>query len=291
MRVAIYQPQCFPRLHYVNRALDSDVFVLLSSAQYTSSMVHHLPDGRRERRKTYQSHVPIKQPEGEHLLTVPVRSDTKGAPIDQVLPDDGQPWRARHRRTLRSAYGRAGQFDARFGDLEVVLDLATESLADFNITTLLWALDVVLDLQIGPERLSVAAVNARLAGQRGTRLRQLVIDGQLEVERPAGRQTGSLWVARICEALGADEYLFGGTATDYMDKQDYADRGIGLVQQQWPAPPYPQLFEDRVGFLANLSIIDLLLNTSPATAAAVLYPDAGSSAVARAPGSTSTVPG
>ena len=274
MRLSIYQPQYFPRLHYVNRVLDSDVFMLLCGAQHTPSMTH-VVEGRRERRKTYQVHAPIKQPDGEHLLTLPVSSRGKLAAIEDVWPDDNQQWRRLHCRSIKSAYGRAPFFDVRFDEVVELLDRGPEPVATLTTRTLLWALDVVLDLQIGVDHLSVAAVNERLAGQHGTRLRRIVVDRETGVERPEGRQMGDRWILDLCTALGADEYVYGGTAaTGYMREQEYASKGIHLVQQTWQAVPYPQRFENRAGFLPNLSVLDLLFNVAPDHAAQLLQPTA-----------------
>jgi hypothetical protein len=272
MRVSVYQPQYLPRLHYVNRVLDSEVFVCLASAQFTPAMKHRLPDGGSDRRKTYQAHTPIKQPEGEHLLTVPVRKPGSGAAIAEVEPDGQQPWRRRHRKAIEAAYGRAPHLDDHLDGLSAVLERPHDSLADLNLATLLWALDVLLELGLDEQDRSLAAFNERLNGHRGTRLRRIALDAELNVERPPGRQQGSLWLARLCEALGADEYLYGGVATDYMDPDHFAARGIALVQQRWQLRPYPQRFEERVGFIPNLSVLDLLCNVTPERAREIVAP-------------------
>jgi hypothetical protein len=270
--VAIYQPQYFPRLHYVNRALDADVFVLLASAKYTKSLVHERADGGRERHKSYQSHTPIKQPDGRHLLTVPVTSDHSSAAIDEVRPVDDPKWRRQHRRTLEQAYARARCYDRHQPEVDRVLDTAG-SLADLNTASLLWALDVVLDLGLGTDRLTLTAVNDALASQRHVRLRRVVLDRDVGVERPEGRQMGGVWTASICEALGADEYLHGATAgTGYMAAEQYLQRGVTPVEQDWRGRPYPQQFEDRSGFVPNLSVLDLLFNVDPEEALAILAP-------------------
>lgn len=84
---------------------------------------------------------------------------------------------------------------------------------------------------------------------------------------------GGPWTAALCAAVGADEYLYGGTAgAGYMQVDDYAARGVTLVQQDWVARPYPQQFSDRFGFLPNLSVLDLLFNLEPAAALGILVP-------------------
>jgi len=84
MRVCIYQPQYFPRLHYINRILDSDKFIFFDSAQYTKKLVH-LNDGGTKH-KSYQSHSPIKTAQGEFLLLVPVKHQSF-IPINKTIID------------------------------------------------------------------------------------------------------------------------------------------------------------------------------------------------------------
>jgi hypothetical protein len=270
---SVYQPQFFPRLHYVNRVLDSDVFVILASAQYTKSMTHHLEDGSRERRKTYQAHTPIKQHDGEYLITLPVSRPGRLGTLEEMQPQMDRKWRARYGNTLTAAYGRTPYFDARFPEAMALLEGAEGSLAELNTSTLLWAIDLVLDLGVGMDRLNVDNVNDALATRRGGRLRRLVHDRDTGVARPEGARMGGPWTAALCAAVGADEYLHGGTASaGYMDPAEYTARGLTLRQQHWEARPYPQAFTDRLGFLPNLSVLDLLFNVPPADAFPILYP-------------------
>lgn len=288
MRASIYQPQYFPRLHYINRVIDSDVFVLLSSAQYTRAMTHELPDGGRERRKTFQSHTPIKQHDGERLLTVPILSTGRRSSIAQCRTDGAQRWREQHLKALRAAYGRAPQFDHRFAEVEGLLAREPASLAELNTRTLYWALDVLLDLRVGVEQLALPAINDALAARSPVRLRRVVEDPELDVPRPSGEQQGGVWTARLCARLGASEYLYGATATSYMDQHEYAVRGVTPVLQRWEPMPYPQLFEDRVDFLPNLSVLDLLFNVAPADARWIVAPELTGARSAPAGGGAAT---
>jgi hypothetical protein len=279
---SVYQPQFFPRLHYVNRVLDSDVFVILASAQYTKAMTHHLEDGRRERRKTYQSHTPIKHHDGEHLITLPVSSPGRRATLEEMQPQADGKWCAKYGNTLTAAYARTPYFDARFPEVMALLEGAEGSLAELNTSTLLWAIDLVLDLGVGIDRLSVDNVNDALTTRRGGRLRRLVRDRDTGVARPEGAQMGAPWTAALCAAAGADEYLHGGTAgAGYMDPAEYTVRGINLRQQDWEVRAYPQAFAERIGFLPNLSVLDLLFNVSPDDALSILYPPKAVAVAAR----------
>lgn len=272
MRVAVYQPQYFPRLHYINRILDADAFVLLESAQYTPALTHHTESGR-ERHKSYQSHAPIKLPDGPYLLTVSTQRAGRRTPINQTRVQYEEPWPSEHLKSLQRAYGKAGHFGQHFPQVQALLEQRYPSLADLDLSTILWALNELLELEIPFEALDLDAVNERLASQRRTRLRGIVRDTGLDAKRPPGRQKGTEWNVAICTELGADEYLYGGTAAaSYMDKERFAEHGISLVQQAWHCSEYSQRHTRRQGFVANLSILDLLLNVDAGTALDVVWP-------------------
>ncbi len=64
----------------------------------------------------------------------------------------------------------------------------------------------------------------------------------------------------ICLKLGADRYLTGDSAKDYMDEEAFAARGIEVEYQGYRHPDYPQLYGE---FVSHLSIVDLLFNCGP----------------------------
>lgn len=274
MRVCIYQPQYLPRLHYLNRLLDSDVFVCLDGAQYTKSLVH-VEDGRRRRHRSFQSDTPILMSDGAHMLTVPVRS---GPPQALALTpiDYSTNWPARHLRTIRTAYGKASHFEACFDDLQALLRSRPATLGELNTRTIMWALTRIMGADDAVDDLDATAVEAAL-GAGGARLRRLVTDAELGVVRPDGRQQGTEWTLRICRSIGAGEYMCGGTAAmGYMDFRAYENAGVRVVLQEWDCPAYEQRFGRE--FVANLSIVDLLMNAGPAGAREVL--GAGSEPIA-----------
>ncbi|KKU12081.1 MAG: hypothetical protein UX19_C0008G0011, partial [Candidatus Woesebacteria bacterium GW2011_GWA1_45_8] len=68
-------------------------------------------------------------------------------------------------------------------------------------------------------------------------------------------------IIALCKEIGANEDYCGGTgAAAYMDDKIFAENGIKITVQDWKCNEYPQLFTKQVGFIPNLSIIDLLMN-------------------------------
>lgn len=264
MRVTIYQPQYFPRLHYFHRILNADIFVLLDTAQYTKSLVHQTPAGT-ERHKSYQSDTPIKTGEGVFHLTVPVESK-KMLPINQTAIAYMHKWDQKHKTLLKAQYAKAPYFSERFPSVQELLTTSFQSLSALNSATIMWGLRTVFALPHNEQ-----SINEQLQSLQHVRLKKIVLVSELGVKRPEGRQMGTEWTTGICEVLGATEYYHGETAgNNYMDVDYYIKRGIRPVSQKWHCPSYNQQYMKRLGFIPNLSILDLLFNESPSRAREVL---------------------
>lgn len=274
MRLACYQPQYLPRLHYINRALDSDVFVLLDSTKFTRRLRHHGPGGATTH-PSHQAHAPIRLADGYHLLTLPVRHQGRHTTIAEAQVAARREWARQHLRTIHGGYATAPEYDRRQPELQGLLDRDHDDLATLNIATLLWALDVLLELDLGVEgAATLDALNERLAAQDRVRLRRVVRSSQLAAERPDGRQQGNAWIVAMCHELGADEHLCGGTAmANYIDKEIFTANGVEPVLQTWHCRPYRQQFCDRHPFMPNLSVIDLVCNIDAAAGRAVVWPE------------------
>jgi len=78
-----------------------------------------------------------------------------------------------------------------------------------------------------------------------------------EIEGTHGQ--ASELVASICQALDADEYLTGTGALAYLNQDDFKNIDCDVKVQSWQPLSYPQA-HDKVGFVADLSTLDLLLN-------------------------------
>ncbi|HSK04744.1 MAG TPA: WbqC family protein [Kofleriaceae bacterium] len=263
MRLADIQPQYFPRLHYLARMLDSDVFVLRDDVQLVRT--HRYPDGTRG--VSYQVHTPIKAPQGVHLLGVSIRNGPL-APICEAAVSYDQPWARKHRSVLASFYANARHRRTLLPEIEALLAARFETVAALNIATTCWALARALGIAPRiPEDLTFERLAAIVEGERPGRLRRLGL-GSRWLATCASKDPSER-IVRLCELAGADEYVAGGTAfASYLDRGPFERAGIRIHVQQWTCPAYPQQFE-RTGHLANLSILDLLMN-APAERAATL---------------------
>jgi len=169
-----------------------------------------------------------------HWLTIPV--EVKGRyeqRIDETRIADHS-WARNHLKTLTHAYRRAPFF-------EEVLPLLTP----------------LYETHAATERLS--EVNASF-------LR--AICGHLGIDTPlqwsTKYETGDGASARlldICIGAGADEYVSGPAARDYLDVELFTAAGVEVRWADYSGyPVYPQ---DGESFEHGVSIVDLLFNTGP----------------------------
>jgi hypothetical protein len=190
-----------------------------------------LYDDRQYTRRDWRNRNRIKTVQGTTWLSVPVQ--VKGRylqRIDETLVSDPG-WAAAHWKTLVHAYGGAACFDA-YRDLfaEVYEELAGEprlSLINRRLTS------TVCEVLGITTRLSWST-DYDVGGDRNERLRDL------------------------CVAAGADEYLSGPNARDYLDESVFADAGISVRWMDYAGyPEYPQLHPP---FEHAVTVLDLIFN-------------------------------
>ena len=221
MKCVILQPSYIPWRGYFDQINRADVFVFYDDVQYDKR-------GWRNRNQ-------IKTAQGRQWLTIPVHSQRvveKSAPINQVEIDWSKPWNETHWKTLTYAYGRAPFFRTYAPLLEPFYQRHDIFLADFTI-----------DLTVA------------LARELGIRHTRFMRSSEM---LPTGRKTDRL--VQILLQLGANHYISGPSARDYIENDKFASAGITLEYMDYNYPEYPQLHPP---FDPNLSILDLLFMTGP----------------------------
>jgi hypothetical protein len=197
----------------------------------------------------FQKRNKIKTEQGWVYLTVPVQKHTQ-RPIREIEIDNQTNWRVKHQRLLELHYHKAPYFGRYWSELEAIYSRPWTHLADLNAAMLTIFLH---QLEIDTPILSSSDLPTQ--GQSTQRL------------------------AELCQAVGGDTYLSGAHAVHaYMDRAVLHEAGVRLAVQEWRAPTYRQLYSSA-GFLADLSIVDLLFNEGPRAreilqqAGGVSYPD------------------
>jgi len=182
----------------------------------------------------FQNRNRLKHAGGWMYLTVPVSAHLRQR-LDQVEIADVRGWNESHWRATQYNYGRAAYFSHHAPALAEIYRHRWGRLKDLN-----WELLTYLCSALG---ITTHLVRASTLGVGGEGTERLV---------------------EICRAVGADAYYSGAFALEsYLDAHCLEEAGIELVIQEWRCPEYQQLFPE-LGFIPDLSVVDLLLNEGPA---------------------------
>jgi hypothetical protein len=75
----------------------------------------------------------------------------------------------------------------------------------------------------------------------------------------------------IIKSFKEEEYLSGNGALNYMDLKKFQQAGIKIYTFEFQYAEYRQLWNKRIGFLPDLSIIDLFFNNLDNANAYILH--------------------
>jgi WbqC-like protein len=172
----------------------------------------------------------VKAPGGGlHWLTVPVLHSGRNRPaIHEVEIDNRTPWARKHVGTLKQFYRAAPHLHRYLPALEEMLERRWTLLVDLDL-----AVTKLICGWLGLERRTLRASELGIAGGQSERL------------------------LALCQHVGAQRYLSGSAARDYVDTELFSRAGIEIEWQDYVHPVYPQLHGD---FVPYLSIVDLLFN-------------------------------
>lgn len=213
MKVVVSQSMFFPWAGLFEQMRLADVYVHYDEVQ--------LPQGR-----SFITRVQIKTADGVQWLTVPVRR-ASGQKIAEAVVDDG-PWREKHLRSLRHAYGRAPFAEEMLAIVEGVYESPARALSEIN-------------------RRGLDAVAAYYGLQpRMTSSALLGIEGH-----------GSERLLGIVQKLGGTTYITGHGAAQYLDHELFERNGIAVEYMNYARVAYPQL---HGAFTPYVSILDLIAN-------------------------------
>ncbi len=201
MRVSIYQPAYFPTLHYFNRILDSDIFVLLDTAQFTRSV-------------RYTNTMKIKGKCGLVNMTVPIVHTGRREMFVNLLADDNQRWRQKHYEALRHAYGKTDGWRMCGNSLHSFYENEESRFSRLCELAVDWVLNVIKSCKVVTVRASSLGVDGNGS--------QWMLDICKELDA----------TEYLCGKSAYDNYL---------DKEAFRKAGIKIVVQNWTCPEYPQI--------------------------------------------------
>ena len=198
---------------------------LLEQIRLADQFVHY--DDVQYARGFY-NRVQMKTPCGIRWMTVPLRELHRGQRLDEVAPDDRQDWRQQHRTLLAMSCVGAPYRDDALGLLDEVLSMSFGTLADISRASTM-ALARYFGLDEG--RTFTDSSTIGIAG-RGT---QRLLD--------------------ICTRLGADRYLTGHGARNYLDHELFERNGIAVEYMDYGRLPYPQAHGEFTPYVSSLDLI------------------------------------
>ena len=183
------------------------------------------------KKNEWQNRNRIKTAQNWQWITVPVRYRFPEK-INEVQINNTTHWNKKHLQALITNYNRAPYFNTYISVFEDIFSKEWHLISELNIH-LIERLKDALQLQ---EKNTIVSLELKLRDDPSDRL----ID--------------------ICKALGADTYLAGQGAANYMDVARFEKNGLKVIMQDFTHPVYPQLFKD---FQPYMSIVDLLFNCGP----------------------------
>jgi hypothetical protein len=219
MKCVILQPSYVPWRGFFHQIQKTDIFVFYDDVQYDRH-------GWRNRNR-------IKTPRGAQWLSIPVKS--AGPQWKQAMTCDmriswERKWTRTHFESLRHSYARAPFFQQFEPMLKSWYEREPERLADFTI-------DTTIEL-------------SRELGIHHTRFLRSSTLGC------SGEKTGRL--LQILEKVGAQSYISGPSAKDYLEVEKLEAQGIAVEWMVYDYPEYPQLHPP---FDPHVTVLDLLLMT------------------------------
>jgi len=183
--------------------------------------VQYTKNGWRNRNK-------IKTPRGTEWITVPVISDIHKK-IFETKIDYSQNWAKKHRKMIHANYAASEYYDTYNEKIFEIYNQKCETISELNIYAIK-KISKILDI-------NTEFINSTILDTCGIKDDKVI---------------------EICKQIGADEYLSGPSAENYIVNEKFEKAGITLDYKNYSGYlEYPQLWGDFNHFV---SIIDVIFN-------------------------------
>ena len=219
--IAIIQPSFIPWRGYFSFFNQCDVFVFYDDVQYDKH-------GWRNRNQ-------IKTHSGLQWVSVPVL--TKGHSTQKILEakiDYTINWQDKVLKSIRNAYIKAPHFENYFPCVQAIISKKWDTISNLDIA-LTTEIAQLFEIKCSFHKSSDIDIP-----QDFSKVRRLI---------------------HICQHFGANQYLSGPSAKDYIDAENlFPNFKIELKYISYDFPIYEQLHGE---FQSSVSILDLLFNCGP----------------------------
>lgn len=178
----------------------------------------------------------LKTPAGVSWMTIPVQtSGLEGQKINEARIDNTRKWQLKQIRSIENYYRKARHLHTYFEELKFFFTKSYTHLCPFTVDLTLW-------------------INERLGLTRRT-----LMSSSLGVAYDSKQDR----LVKLLQALDANHFYEGKSGQNYIDTGLFAANGITVEFQEYDHPFYNQLWEDEVGYVSHLSVLDLLFNHGP----------------------------
>lgn len=220
MICAAHQVHFLPYLGFFDKLMKSDVFILVDDFQYV--------------KQGHQNRNYIKTSEGALWLTISVSNFNQGDMIKDIKVSNHD-FIKQHLGAIRGAYAKTKYFNTYFLDIEKLYlsCVNKEKLSEISMIFLNYFIKI---LETETKIVHIKDLNV------------------VPADEPTQR------IANMCKAVGADTYLSGDGAKDYLLPDVLEENGINLKWQNFKHPIYEQKWGE---FLPNMCILDALFNIGP----------------------------
>ena len=172
--------------------------------------------------------VQLKTAEGTPWFTVPLAENKLGQLLNEMRMAEHD-WRRKHLATLKQTYAAAPHVEEMLGLVESVFKNEHESLAALSAAS----------VEMLAEFFEIIPKEIQWSSAMG-------VEG-----------TGSARVLAVCEALGAERYVTGHGAREYLNHESFEAAGIRVEYLDYKKREYPQL---HGAFTPFVSALDLAAN-------------------------------
>jgi hypothetical protein len=170
----------------------------------------------------------VKLPTGLSWFTVPVNGhmDQK---INEVMIDYSQDWRQKHKNILEAAFSKAPYWESYKDLVNRIYSFRPDTLSQLN-------------------QMAIQTVSNELGID--------VVFYDSKYYPSDKKKTDRL--LQLLELFGADVYVSGPAAQDYIEPEKFRNAGIELRYKDYSGyPEYPQLYG---GFVHGVTVLDVLFN-------------------------------
>ena len=179
-------------------------------------------------RRDWRNRNKIKTPGGIKWISVPIIRGTN-LMIYETKIDYSQDWREKHKKTIHHSHASCEYYDNYKEDIFGIYTKKYETISELNIAAI-----KKISALLGIETVFVNSKDLNTSGTKDDKL------------------------IEICQKVGADHYISGPAARDYIVKDKFEKGGIVLEYKDYSEyPEYKQLWGEFNHFV---SVIDLIFN-------------------------------